>query len=203
MVLTPAEVIKQNAQMIRKSTTSLSSTSLQALRMIREAEGGAGRRLWRGYTALAARNLPFTAIQFPVFEYVRSRIWKWRDQTSSRKEKGGVEAGQGLLETGAVTGASAAASGAFAATLTTPTDVVKTRMMLSAGEHKGTADRHGKTSGLQIARAVYREKGIRGLFRGGVLRSTWTAVGSGLYLGVYEVAKVWLKGAELDERNDL
>jgi solute carrier family 25 (mitochondrial S-adenosylmethionine transporter), member 26 len=171
--------------------------------MIREAEGGAGRRLWRGYTALAARNLPFTAIQFPVFEYARSQIWTWRDQGSSRKEKGGVEAGQGLLETGMVTGASAAASGAFAATLTTPTDVVKTRMMLSAGEHEGAGDRRGKSSGLQVAKTIYRDRGIRGLFRGGILRATWTAVGSGLYLGTYEVAKVWLKGGKMEETDDL
>ena len=39
---------------------------------------------------------------------------------------------------------------------------------------------------------MYREQGVPGLFRGAVLRGGWTAMGSGLYLGMYEVARVWL-----------
>ena len=176
------------------SVSSGNSSSLQALRMIRDAEGGAARRLWTGYTALAARNLPFTAVQFPVFEAIRARIWAWRDRQPSRKQAGGVERNQSLVETGVVTGISAAASGAFSAVLTTPTDVVKTRMMLSAGDKRTREANSKPLSGYQVAHRVYQEKGIRGLFRGGTLRASWTALGSGLYLGTYEVAKVWLKG---------
>ncbi|TLS30833.1 hypothetical protein PpBr36_03531 [Pyricularia pennisetigena] len=213
-VLTPAEVIKQNAQMIRSgsgssggnstssssssSSSSSKSTSLQAFRMLQRSEGGAWRRLWTGYTALAARNLPFTAMQFPMFEYVRATIWRQRDdRRTSRKEAGGIEEGQGLLETGLVNGSSAALSGSVASVLTTPTDVVKTRMMLMAGNQNSSS-----SGGLQIARDVYREMGVRGLFRGGLFRAGWTALGSGLYLGTYEVAKVWLKGDKGTDKDE-
>lgn len=262
LVLTPAEVIKQNAQMIRSggspSTASpagggwRNSTSIQALRMISHSGGlsGAAHRLLTGYTALAARNLPFTALQFPMFEGMRRRLWEWRDARSNaaltvKDGSGGVGGGErraesgaltrGMLETGYISGASAAVSGAIAAGVTAPTDVVKTRMMLFAGEERAAKDRlheqqkkeaGGKTtaaaaaaaagkqgedrhdtqkrlesaarrqqlSGMQVAKLVYQERGVKGLFRGGLLRAGWTALGSGLYLGTYEVAKVWLKG---------
>jgi solute carrier family 25 (mitochondrial S-adenosylmethionine transporter), member 26 len=247
LVLTPAEVIKQNAQMIRSSGGSSpgrsggwkNSTSIQALRKLAGPEdtGGPARRLLTGYTALVARNLPFTALQFPIFEALRQRIWQSRDRRSDsiqtvKDGQAGVEGGErkveqgvmarGLLETGLVNGISAATSGAMAAVVTSPADTVKTRMMLLAGEERqqqvrfeeqeqrkasgqmrlretqkqldSAVRRHGM-NGMQVARLIYQERGVYGLFRGGLLRAAWTALGSGLYLGTYEVAKVWLKGS--------
>jgi hypothetical protein len=221
LILTPAEVIKSNAQMLRQSGSGKhsGSTSLQAWRMLSQAEGGALRRLWSGYTALAARNLPFTAMQFPMFEYFRGRIWAWRAErkgkgTESRdgedlqekvqaSEVGTKSTRSILLETGLVNGLSAGLSGAIAAVITTPSDVVKTRMMLVQKEERrgpnGGSSRHdraGRAGGLDVAKQVFRERGVKGLFRGGALRAVWTFVGSGLYLGTYEVCKVWLRGDE-------
>lgn len=175
--------------MIRKEPGSQvkGSTSMRALSMLRDAPEGATRRLWSGYTALAARNLPFTALQFPLFEAVRARVWRALDDGETRKQGGGIQEGQRVLRTCAVNGVSAAISGSIASGVTTPTDVVKTRMMLLGDEGK----RH--RTGFQVAIQVYREKGLPGLFRGWLLRSAWAALGSGLYLGTYEGAKVWLK----------
>jgi len=36
------------------------------------------------------------------------------------------------------------------------------------------------------------DSGVKGLFRAGTLRAVWMALGSGLYLGVYESGRVWL-----------
>lgn len=216
LVLTPSEVVKQNAQMLQeRAGTSRRSASLQALRQL---AGGAGatRKLLSGYTVLVARNLPFTAIQFPIFEFTRERIWGRRAGANGKgADKSGTEGKRDLLETGLVTGTSAGLAGSFAAIVTTPMDVVKTRMMLAAGSDRdvkqGAHDRMGApqgTSGYKaqggfaVAREVVLERGVAGLFRGAVLRAVWTAVGSGLYLGTYEVAKMWLarrKGGDLDE----
>ncbi|KAK3352838.1 mitochondrial carrier domain-containing protein [Lasiosphaeria hispida] len=224
LVLTPAEVIKQNAQILRQSRSyrGSGSTSLKALRMVRRSEGGPVRRLWAGYTALAARNLPFTAMHFPLFEFVRACIWERKERRNgnassligSGRMQGmhiGVSPEPELVEIGLVTGTSAAVSGALAALATTPTDVVKTRMMLLSGrpEKYSTGNRTSQgmrketPGGFKVAKAIFREGGIRGLFRGAVLRTAWTALGSGLYLGSYEAAKFWLKGDSPQRENEL
>jgi solute carrier family 25 S-adenosylmethionine transporter 26 len=80
--------------------------------------------LWRGYAALAGRNLPFTAMQFPMFERLKLKIKEYRDQR-------GLTTGT-IWESGTITAFSAGSAGAVAAVITTPIDVVKTRIMLSA-----------------------------------------------------------------------
>ncbi|VUC34888.1 unnamed protein product [Clonostachys rosea] len=193
LVIAPAEVIKQNAQMINASNKqSSSSTSIQAFRMLGTGRGSM-RRLFTGYTALVARNLPFTALQFPMFEHLRARLWASR----GGDESGTPSREQQLLETGVISGASAGSAGAVAAYITTPSDVVKTRMMLSAGERRADDGAHSsqgksKLGAWTVTQLVYKERGIRGFFRGGLFRAGWTALGSGLYLGTYDVAKLWL-----------
>jgi solute carrier family 25 S-adenosylmethionine transporter 26 len=80
--------------------------------------------LWRGYAALAGRNLPFTAMQFPMFERLKLSIREYRDRR-------GLTTGT-IWESGTITAFSAGSAGAVAAVITTPIDVVKTRIMLSA-----------------------------------------------------------------------
>ncbi|KAG5927988.1 hypothetical protein E4U42_001465 [Claviceps africana] len=206
LVLAPAEVIKQNAQMLREKPGSSSSsssssapssssssrgriaamaqksTSLQAFRQL--AGGNSSTRLFTGYTALVARNLPFTALQFPIFEKLRS--WAWRRREAGRRG----DRTRGVAETGVIAGLSAGGAGAVAALVTTPSDVVKTRMMVMAGRADGAGP-------WCVVKMVFRERGLRGFFRGGLFRSGWTAMGSSLYLGTYDAAKVWLKRRKL------
>lgn len=173
-------------------------------------------QLWRGYTALAARNLPFTAMQFPLFEHLRSTIHDYRKQ---RGHSSGT-----LLETGTVTAVSAGTAGSLAAVITTPIDVIKTRIMLSASgpeanphevpdpppkggtqaqadqaklERSQRAARGGRAGGYAVGKEILRTEGIKGLFRGGALRGLWTAAGSGLYLGAYESGRRYLEERRL------
>jgi solute carrier family 25 (mitochondrial S-adenosylmethionine transporter), member 26 len=172
------------------------------------------RRLFTGYTALVARNLPFTALQFPAFEHLRSKLWERR-----RREHGRPASDEAsLLETGLIGGVSAGTAGALAAFITTPSDVVKTRMMLFADETQDwaksktdeTVKKDVETMRTQqkkppgawaVTKQVYAERGVRGLFRGGLFRSAWTALGSGLYLGTYDTAKVWFKRRKPEPEN--
>lgn len=120
-----------------------------------------------------------------------------------------------------MTAISAASAGSVAAVITTPIDVVKTRIMLSAAnsdeprveaqqkavkeieaqgrdakaeiEKAQQAARSGRAGGLAVGREILRTEGVKGLFRGGALRGLWTALGSGLYLGVYESGRLYLE----------
>ena len=205
-ILTPAEVIKQNAQMVDAS--SKTNATLQTLQRFRANP----LALWRGYTALAGRNLPFTALQFPMFERLKEAIKDRRERHGKRTNT--------ILENGIITAFSAGTAGSIAAVITTPVDVVKTRIMLAAADNAakeaqksgnkgitgaikdgtGVVDAMGQTlkqkpsrkGSMQIAREIIAEHGVKGLWRGGALRAVWTMVGSGLYLGVYESGRVYL-----------
>lgn len=133
--------------------------------------------------------------------------------TKEYRKTEGIATGT-ILETAIITGVCAGSAGSVAAVITTPVDVVKTRIMLSAaGTESSTeakklaeqAQANGKSasalakekggmrkSSLQVAREIMKDGGIKGLFRGGALRGAWTFLGSGLYLGVYESGRVWL-----------
>lgn len=220
-ILTPAEVIKQNAQMVDSSNGNKTNATVQTLKRFRSNP----LALWRGYTALASRNLPFTALQFPMFERLKEGIKKYRDDKGTRTNT--------LLESGFITAISAGSAGSVAAVVTTPVDVVKTRIMLAAGESatdegqkSSSSDTRGKAGAervvdavgkkaqagkeqlknavgnvgkpkshkgsIAIAREIIQDQGVKGLFRGGALRAVWTMIGSGLYLGVYEGGRVYL-----------
>lgn len=92
-----------------------------------------------------------------------------------------------MLERALLTGLAASVSGGFASTVTTPIDVVKTRVMLAASE--GVANRGIWAMGRQI----YRDEGLRGLFRGGAIRSVWSAAALSIYLGIYEGERLYLE----------
>ncbi|QDS74287.1 hypothetical protein FKW77_003589 [Venturia effusa] len=218
-ILTPAEVIKQNAQMVDSAAAAKTNATIQTLQRFRSNPLG----LWRGYTALAGRNLPFTALQFPMFERLKVFIRDYRD-------KRGIRTGT-LLESGLITATSAGVAGSISAVVTTPIDVVKTRIMLAAAENaaneapnpkqktigkalkaggEGLVDAVGHTmkkkiskkSSMQIGQEIVAEHGWRGLWRGGALRGIWTMLGSGLYLGVYESGRIYLasrRGAKIEE----
>lgn len=216
-ILTPAEVLKQNAQMVTKSSNTASSIKNNATLVTLQKFKSQPSQLWRGYTALAARNLPFTAIQFPLFEHLRNTIHNYRIR---RNTSSGT-----LLETGTVTAIAAGLAGSLAAVITTPIDVIKTRIMLGASsslspssadpkpphktfpsqaqeskkmmvgldERAQLAARSGRAGGYAVGKEVFRTEGLKGLFRGGLLRSVWTAAGSGLYLGTYESGRRYLE----------
>lgn len=154
-------------------------------------------QLFRGYSALAARNLPFTAMQFPMYEHLKKAI-------HTKRQQNGTASGS-LLEIATVTAISAGAAGSIAAVVTTPVDVIKTHMMLSASTEEPDIEKQkkaGLTSAIKqvakrsgsiaLAKQVVAENGVKGLFRGAMLRAVWTAFGSGLYLGVYESGRIYL-----------
>jgi hypothetical protein len=96
-----------------------------------------------------------TAPQFPVFERFRSALLERRRRETGREIT--------LVEHGLVTAAAAGSAGALAAAVTTPVDVIKTRIMLAAGDG-------ARRGSMAFARDILQDQGWRELFRGGALR---------------------------------
>lgn len=200
-MLTPAEVLKQNAQMIQAKNNTGQQPNQNAMAQVLSRFRHHPWRLWSGYTSLVGRNLPTTALQFPLFEYIRSRLIEER-----RRRIGNATNGQSqsdiLVERAGLTAISAALAGTVASTITTPIDVVKTRVMLSAGA--GNLDIGDKAAGskrmrgsnnnpLAVGQDILRQEGVKGLFRGGFIRAGWTAMALGLYLSLYETGRFYLE----------
>ncbi|EAW07834.1 putative mitochondrial carrier protein [Aspergillus clavatus NRRL 1] len=201
LMLTPAEVLKQNAQVVDlhpgegPQRQQARHAMVQVLSRFRRRPW----KLWSGYTALVGRNLPFTGLQFPIFEFVRSRVVAARQR---RKDARGedVERWNPVLERAVLTGMSASVSGTIAAVVTTPIDVIKTRVMLSAslnGENGnaggGDAQKKASRGTLAVGTEIFRNEGIRGLFKGGAIRAGWTAISLSMYLSMYEGGRFYLE----------
>ncbi|RWS30607.1 hypothetical protein B4U80_11568 [Leptotrombidium deliense] len=156
LIRVPTEVVKQRSQ-----TSKLSS--LENLRVTVKSEGIPG--LYRGYVTTLCREIPFSFIQFPLWEALKD-FW-------SQKQGKRVNPMQATI-CGAI-------AGGTAAFITTPLDVAKTRVMLAKKNSL-----HASANFVTVLRAVYKTSGIRGCFAGVAPRVLWISIGGALFLGSYD-----------------
>ncbi|KAL8923582.1 MAG: hypothetical protein Q9208_004529 [Pyrenodesmia sp. 3 TL-2023] len=123
--------------------------------------------LYKGASACLLRDVPFSAIYFPGYNHLKRDLFG----EGPNKKLGIIQ----LLTAGAI-------AGMPAAYLTTPCDVIKTRLQVEArkGETKYTSLRH-------CASTVYREEGFRAFFKGGPARVLRSSPQFGFTLAAYEV----------------
>jgi solute carrier family 25 (mitochondrial S-adenosylmethionine transporter), member 26 len=189
----PTEVVKQRAQAgLFGGSSLLAFKDILALRQT-HGLGTTVMELYRGGGITIMREIPFTIIQFSLWEYFKTAYSERQTQQTGRK-KGLVTATES-----AVIGSMA---GAVAAGLTTPLDVLKTRIMLARRDGEGAADlRKGP---LDVVREIRHQEGMRGFFRGFVPRVGWISTGGAIFLGTYQWA--WNasgSGEESECKNDL
>ncbi|XP_014107157.1 S-adenosylmethionine mitochondrial carrier protein isoform X3 [Parus major] len=110
-------------------------------------------------------EIPFSLVQFPLWESLKE-LWSW-------KQGHVVDSWQS-----AVCGAFA---GGFAAAVTTPLDVAKTRIMLAKA---GSSNASGNV--LAALGGIWRTQGLSGLFAGVVPRMAAISLGGFIFLGTYE-----------------
>lgn len=159
LVRVPTEVVKQRMQVGMHS-------SIQAcLRDIFSTEGPLG--IYRGYSTTVCREIPFSFIQFPIWERLKQIVRNRNDGQCSPLQ-------------GATCGALA---GGFSAAVTTPLDVAKTRIMLTGA--KEAAVYSGTISTLL---KIQSEEGVRRLFSGVLPRTFWITIGGFVFFGAYETS---------------
>lgn len=162
LVRVPTDNIKQKLQARMFNTTS------EAFQSIMQSSGVRG--FYTGYFTTIMREIPFSLIQFPLYEAMKRG---WRSRNS--RESSSIE----LALMGSL-------SGSFAAACTTPMDVVKTRLMLHKGSDKLTVS--------NVVRDVYAEGGVAKFFSGVGPRVAWIGLGGAVFLGGYEATKRALTG---------
>lgn len=188
----PTEVVKQRAQ--AGLFGGKSSAALLDILSLRK-RAGAGyvtmvRELYRGGGVTIMREIPFTILQFTAWEQMK-RSWSSRQtRLHGDRPPGLVTAGESAFF--------GSLAGAFAAGLTTPLDVLKTRIMLERRDtDRARTHRSGRGSVLRILRQIARDDGWRGFFRGFVPRVGWISTGGAIFLGTYQWASNRLGGASI------
>ncbi|KAI5864153.1 mitochondrial carrier [Durotheca rogersii] len=185
-VRVPTEVVKQRAQ-----AGLHGGSSAAALAHILLRSGGplaVWRELYRGWGITVMREVPFTVIQFPLWEALKT----WSRQRRRRADRAAaILAGRGAGSTTGRADVTAGESalcgslaGAVAAAVTTPLDVLKTRVMLSKE----------RQSVFVVLRDLLSNHGIRPFFAGIGPRVMWISAGGAIFLGSYQWAVNVLQG---------
>ncbi|KAL5535679.1 AGC1 [Sanghuangporus sanghuang] len=160
----PLEIVKIRLQVAGEAAKAEGAIPRGAVHIVRQL-GLVG--LYKGASACLLRDIPFSAIYFTAYNHMKKDVYS---EGYNGKKLGFFE-----------TLISAAVAGMPAAYLTTPADVVKTRLQVEAKKgqthYKGLADGFIK---------IYREEGFKAFFKGGPARVLRSSPQFGFTLVAYE-----------------
>ena len=162
--------------------------------------------LWNGYTATLLRDVPFSALYWPLYEQSKAIM----NLYTSNRDSFLVNFGSGAV------------AGSFASTVTLPFDVIKTIKQIEMGEKDIMAVKPGTTrsypvpvnkvssslsgrsrSNLTIAKELIREQGVRGLFAGILPRLLKVAPACAIMISSYEFCKGFFKQQNQNHNREL
>lgn len=189
LVISPLELLRTRA-MNRTDAGGMLATVRS------EIAAGGVRSLWRGLVPTLWRDVPFSGVYWLGYERIKADLTRrWlgdavQDPTFAHAS---------LWQASSISFAAGATSGAFAATITTPFDVIKTRRQVqqyAATSEKGGV--HGSSSTLEVFRHIARQEGLAGLFAGLSTRVAKVAPSCAIMIASYELGKRFF--SQLDEQ---
>ncbi|CAM6010232.1 unnamed protein product [Sphagnum balticum] len=194
IVYVPCEVLKQRMQIqgssktwhrtytssIKKATPAVYySGAFHAARVILRQEGLTG--LYAGYFSTLVRDVPFAGLQIMLYEAMRASMVYGQERWGSSKalQPVGLEKHQFSSLEELIMGGTAGGLSAF---LTTPMDVLKTRLQVqgSSARYRGWRD---------ALQTIWREEGTKGFFKGALPRVLWFVPASAISFMAVE----WLR----------
>ncbi|PRQ24814.1 putative mitochondrial carrier domain-containing protein [Rosa chinensis] len=180
-IMVPKELITQRMQ------AGARGRSWQVLLKILENDGVLG--LYAGYSATLLRNLPAGVLSYSSFEYLKAAVLSKTNQAQ-------MEPIQSVI--------CGALAGAISASITTPLDVVKTRLM-TQNVNKAAAFVQSGVS--ETVKQILKEEGLVGFTRGMGPRVLHSACFSALGYFAFETARLailneYIKRKELQEIGD-
>ncbi|XP_052188226.1 protein MITOFERRINLIKE 1, chloroplastic [Diospyros lotus] len=177
-IMVPKELITQRMQAGAKGR------SWEVLLRIIEKDGILG--LYAGYSATLLRNLPAGVLSYSSFEYLKAAVLESTKQAH-------LEPIQSVC--------CGALAGAISASLTTPLDVVKTRLMTQAhGEAMNKVAAALHTGVSATVKQILREEGWVGLTRGMGPRVLYSACFSAIGYFAFETARLTIMNQYLKHK---
>ncbi|KAK6938284.1 Mitochondrial substrate/solute carrier [Dillenia turbinata] len=177
-IMVPKELVTQRMQ------AGAAGRSWQVLMRILEKDGILG--LYAGYSATLLRNLPAGVLSYSSFEYAKAAVL-------SRTKQNHLEPLQSVC--------CGALAGAISASLTTPLDVVKTRLMTQGqGELINKVAAVMYTGVSSTVKQILREEGWVGFTRGMGPRVLHSACFSALGYFAFETARLTILHRHLQNK---
>jgi len=158
-VVAPLELVRTKMQSQKMAFFEVRTAVSRTVR----AEGFLS--LWKGFTATIMRDVPFSAIYWPLYEWLRPPEFEFHQNFMA----------------GAV-------SGTLASTITLPFDVIKTQRQLELGESivRGS---NGVPNNRDVIREIWSAHGVRGFFTGLTPRIIKVAPACAIMISSYEFFK--------------
>mmetsp|Transcript_9933 Transcript_9933/g.26418 ORF Transcript_9933/g.26418 Transcript_9933/m.26418 type:complete len:385 (-) Transcript_9933:800-1954(-) len=178
VLFVPKEVIKQRLQ------SGYASNAVAVVLKLKKERGLSA--LFHGFRASLLRNIPSNALKFVIYEEIKQVLRR----TAAVKTGGAVSHGREL--SGFEHWIAGAIAGMTASAVTTPMDVLKTRL--------ATQHAHGSRSLVRLATTILREEGPVGLYVGFRSRVLLAALFSAVGLGSYELFRKKLMPPETAPR---
>ncbi|XP_021165931.2 solute carrier family 25 member 39 isoform X1 [Fundulus heteroclitus] len=179
-VISPLELVRTKMQ-----SRKLTYSELRVCIRSAVAQGGL-LSLWRGWGPTVLRDVPFSALYWFNYELVKAQLC---EQYGTPKANFSIS-----FTAGAV-------SGAIAAILTLPFDVVKTRRQIQLGEMDSLGvTKKGTSSTWHIMKEIWSELGYRGLFAGFMPRVIKVAPACAVMISSYEFGKAFFQKLNLDRQ---
>ncbi|KAG8446955.1 hypothetical protein GDO86_014409 [Hymenochirus boettgeri] len=167
-VISPLELIRTKMQSQQLSYMELGVCLRSAV-----SQGG-WLSLWKGLGPTVLRDVPFSALYWFNYELVKRKLSETKETAESP-----------FL----VSFTAGAVSGAVAAILTLPFDVVKTQRQIELGNLELGTSRGQRSSTWGAMRRIRTESGIRGLFAGFLPRVIKVAPACAIMISSYEFGK--------------
>ncbi|XP_030544054.1 protein MITOFERRINLIKE 1, chloroplastic [Rhodamnia argentea] len=180
-IMVPKELITQRMQAGAKGR------SWEVLLRILEKDGVLG--LYAGYSATLLRNLPAGVLSYSSFEYLKAAVL-------SKTKQANLEPLQSVC--------CGALAGAISASLTTPLDVVKTRLMTQVhaeAKNKVAAVMYGGVT--TMVKQILKEEGLVGFTRGMGPRVVHSACFSAIGYFAFETARLTILHQYLKHKESL
>ncbi|KAJ1408043.1 mitochondrial carrier domain-containing protein [Ochromonadaceae sp. CCMP2298] len=192
----PVDVIKERLQVQSNRPDKAYSGSLDALRTIAREEGVGV--LYKGYTATLFSYGPFSALYFLMYEEAKDRLAQARDSGNSGNSGAKLSFADNLL--------CSAVAGSLASFLTNPLDLAKLRYQVQRSSTSSTPTstsaptpthssapplvHEQRYTGLTDAlQKLYRQGGVRGLFRGALTRVLFFTPSTAITMAAYDKLK--------------
>jgi hypothetical protein len=147
-----------------------------AIKTIAKTEGFRG--IYKGYGATLASFGPFSAVYMTLYEEMKAQACKVLDKPTEAELPFACFWGGGAL------------AGSISAFVTSPLDMAKLRIQVDRGSSKVFT--YGYRNVLDGVRQIWRQDGVKGLFRGSAARVAFHGPSTGITIGLYDSVKTWV-----------